>query len=492
MSVDTTIAPAEVAAVAGPAPIAMPPVINGRVLPGPCPDEVARTPHGRIVTRYPAEPDVAALEAGSRALQPELRALTLRDVSLYLHRVGSAWLDRLDEIGREHGPVIEATTGLHWQVVRSDYQGIGMWLTSRADHYQLLRSELGSAHAMDEWQRNESVRQRAVGRGVVFHSLVGNIPVAGLYSLLRGLITRNANLLKLPSRDPLSVYLFVRTALEADPDSPLTRGLSALYWPRAHEQAARLVGLGDAACLWGSDEAIAEIRALVRPSAPCVTFGPRRSCAVVDLTGDDVDITDAARRLAVEVSFYDQAACLSPLRAYVLGDPGPFAERLAQALAEVTARLPRRLGSIDTEGQIRLALEEARVRGWTMRAGDGWASIVASADEAAIPHPLGRTVFVHPCADLAEVAREMDDDSQTIAVYPYRSAEKVAGALLDSGGSRVVELGLTRHPRRGFPHDGLRVLNSLVRWVSIEDDMVEGSIYGTVTADDLYRFFVGL
>ncbi len=472
--------------------IALPPIIGGQVVDGPCEDPVATAPGMSILTRYPSERDVRLIEAGKRDLGPQLRALSLRDVSLFLHRVGSAWLERLDEIGREYGAAIEETTGLNWPVVRSDYAGIGGYLTSRADHYQLLRSELGSVHAMDEWQRSESVRQRAVPRGLVFHSLVGNIPVAGLYSVLRGLITRNANLIKLPSRDPLSVYLFARCAVEAAGDSPLAAGISTLYWPRDHGPGNRLVGLADAACLWGSGEAISQVRSALKPSAPCVTFGPRRSCAVIDLRTGEVDLDDAARRLAIEVSFYNQAACLSPLRAYVLGDAGTFEERLELAMHDVTGSMPRRVAGNDVEGQIRLINEEARVRGWSVRTGDGWSSITVSAEEGAIAHPLGRTVFIHPCADLDEVAQWMDDDSQTIAVYPYQTATAAAERLLPVGGSRVVELGLSRHPRRGFPHDGLRVLNSLVRWVAIEDDMANASIYGVLSAEELHRHFMGL
>jgi long-chain-fatty-acyl-CoA reductase len=474
----------------------LPPIVAGRVLDtGDFDDVVTRIPGTTIVTRYPAEQEYQAVAAASRELRRELRFLSLRDVSLYLHRAGSAFLDQVSEIGREYGAVIETANSLDWRVVASDYRGIGAWMVSRADHYQLLRAELGSVHAMDEWHRCESTRQRAVGRGLVFHSLVGNIPLAGLWSLVRGLITRNANLLKLPSRDPLSVHLFARALIESAPDHPLSRGISALYWPRRHELGPRFARLADAACLWGSEEAIKDIRGSFRTSVPCLTFGPRRSCAVVDLRGDDADIDDAARRMAVESSFYDQEACLSPLRAYVLGPAekvSGFEQRLGDALADLVGTFPRRVGGLDAEGHIRLVTEEARVRGWSVRTGDGWSTIGCPADEADFAHPLGRTVFVHPCAGLDEFADWLDESSQTVAVYPYRIAEEVAEYVLTAGGSRVVELGLTRHPRRGFAHDGMRVLHSLVRWVSIEDDMVDASIYGAVTRDDLYRFFIEL
>lgn len=474
----------------------LPPIVAGQNLDqGDFDQVVTRIPGTTIVTRYPTEQDYQAVAAGSRELRRELQSLNLRDVSLYLHRAGSAFLDRVPEIGREYGAVIETANSLDWKVVAADYRGIGGWMVSRADHYQLLRAELGSVHAMDEWHRCESTRQRAVGRGLVFHSVVGNIPLAGLWSLVRGLITRNANLLKLPSRDPLSVHLFVRAMIEASPNHPLSRGLSALYWPRKHELGPRFAQAADAACLWGSEDAIKDLRGSFRTSVPCLTFGPRRSCAVVDLRGDDADIDDAARRMAVESSFYDQEACLSPLRAYVLGSADQFErfeQRLGDALADLANALPRRVGGLDAEGHIRLVTEEARVRGWSVHTGDGWSTIGCPADEADLAHPLGRTVFVHPCGGLDGFARWLDESSQTVAVYPYRIADEVAGHVLRVGGSRVVELGLTRHPRRGFAHDGMRVLHSLVRWVSIEDDMVDASIYGAVTRDDLYRFFIEL
>jgi long-chain-fatty-acyl-CoA reductase len=473
--------------------VRLPPIVAGRVMDGAdVTHVVARVPGATIVTRYPCEQDRLAIEEANRDLRGELQQVSLRDVSLFLHRAGSAFLERIGEIGREYGEVIAAANGLDWKVVAADYELIGRWLTSRGDHFQLLRAELGSEYAMDEWRRIEQTRQRAVGRGLVFHSLVGNIPIAGLWSLARGLITRNANLLKLPSRDPLSTYLFARAAIEAAPDHPLARGISALYWPRQHAVGAGLAELADAACLWGSDEAIRVQRAALRPSVPVVAFGPRRSCAVLDLRGGDVDAADAARRMAVEASFYDQEACLSPLRAYVLGPVEEFEEALGERLADLADFVPRRVGGLDAEGHIRLTTEEARVRGWSVRTGEGWSTIVCPAQDAVFAHPLGRTVFIHPCQDLAETARWLDDDSQTVATYPYSSVDEVAQYVLAKGGSRVVELGMSRNPRRGFAHDGLRVLNSLVRWVSIEDDMADGSIYGTVDRDYLYRFFIEL
>lgn len=479
--------PRPTALVAGPADLHLPLILAGRVVPRASTEVVVETPIGRILVARPDAEDVGSIDGGGAAIARELAEADLRDVSTYLQRLGVAWLDRLDDLGRRWAPLLESTTGLRWRIIRADYESVGSWLLHRENHYDILRSELGTDHAFDEWQRVASVRQRAVGRGLVFHGLVGNIPMAGLFSVVRGLITRNRNLVKLPARDPLSVHLFARCAIDVAPDHPLTRGLSVLYWPRGDAIGRDLVRLADAACLWGSAAGIEQLRAWLRPTVPCVALGPRRSGAVIDLTHPQADVDDAAVRLAADVCFYDQEACLSPQRAHVLGDVDQLRGPLGAALERISRSLPRLARSLDDEAHIRLVHEEARVRGWSIDHGEDWLVVAGDDRQFDLAHPLRRTIFLHRCADLAAATSWFDDDTQTIAVHPYALVEEVGRRACTAGGSRIVELGLTRHPRRGFVHDGQRVLPQLVRWVAIEDDMVHGSRFGSQTPAELRR-----
>src|SRR5205814_434136 len=100
-------------------------------------------------------------------------------------------------------------------------------------------------------------------------------------------------------------------------------------------------------------------------------------------------------------------------------------------------------------------------------------------------------IVVLEADDVADVANRIAieatayDQQACLSPLRFYVALEVADAVARGGGSRVVELGLARHPRRGFVHDGARALHSLVRWVSVEDDLTQGSRYSSTSPPEL-------
>jgi hypothetical protein len=98
----------------------------------------------------------------------------------------------------------------------------------------------------------------------------------------------------------------------------------------------------------GSDETIAEVSRRVPVDARFVGYGHRLSVAA--LAGEAFDDPASALDLALDISLWDQLGCLSPVAIYCEArDPQPFASALAEALADVGTRVPRR----DARGQWR-------------------------------------------------------------------------------------------------------------------------------------------
>jgi long-chain-fatty-acyl-CoA reductase len=351
-------------------------------------------------------------------------------------------------------------------MLAQDYRAIGHALSHRAYVYDLFAVELGDEWAMEEWRRVQASSVRAYPRGLVVHGLVGNTPVAGIASIARGLITRNMNLAKAAARDPLSPLHFAQICAQVEPEHPLVRGLSIGYWEHADPVAERATCLADAVCLWGGDEGIAAMRASVRPGVPLLEFGPKRSLAVIDL--DRVDVEAAAARLATEVSFYEQEACVSPQRLYVKGGFERLREPLTCFLGAAARRAPKVTAEPDAHAHVSFARLEAAYRGWPMTCGRDWTVIEALVPGEVREHPLGRTLYVHPVSSLEQVAAQLDETVQTVGVFPWELALSYRDAWARRGISRIVELGLSRHPRKGFSHDGMRALSALVRFVSVE------------------------
>lgn len=154
------------------------------------------------------------------------------------------------------------------------------------------------------------------GRGVAFHIAPSNVPVNFAYSLVAGLLTGNANVVRVPSKDFEQVGLIADAFEEAFNDHPEMKPYVALIrYERESAINDYLSSIADTRIIWGGDQTIAEIRkSPLPPRSTEITFADRYSLAVID---SDVylEIEDRKR---VASDFYndtylsDQNACTSP------------------------------------------------------------------------------------------------------------------------------------------------------------------------------------
>jgi Acyl-CoA reductase (LuxC) len=152
---------------------------------------------------------------------------------------------------------------------------------------------------------------------------------------------------------------------------------------------------GDEVHAYGSDEALAAIRASLAPGVIFRGHGTGLGVAVVDRSAD---LAPAAEALAADVIAFDQRGCLSPRFALVDGDAGRaavFAKSLHQALLAAGGRVPR--GPLDeaTRSAIALYLASIAALGET-REGLHHAIALDPAPRALLLPPAARVVHVAP------------------------------------------------------------------------------------------------
>lgn len=171
-----------------------------------------------------------------------------------------------------------------------------------------------------------------IGRGVAFHIAPSNVPVNYAYSLLTGLLTGNANVVRIPSKDFPQVSIINRAineVLEEYPD--MKKYICLVRYGRDQRVNDLFSSLADTRIIWGGDNTIAEIRkSPLGPRAGEIAFADRYSLAVIDsekyLTVSDKE------RLAEE--FYndtylsDQNACTSPRLVVWMGEKKKEAKEL--------------------------------------------------------------------------------------------------------------------------------------------------------------------
>ena len=250
--------------------------------------------------------DVARIrEADNR----DIAALSIDDVAIFLNDLCKKWIDEDFEFRRLVTETIKETAGY---VGPSIYYDLGLLSTAlrRIKVYDMLESEIGDPYLLDEWLPRKTVYLHAEPRGKVTHIMVGNIPMAGLFSIVRSVMTKNMTIAKLPKRDAVTSLLFALSFVGIAPDHPITKSLTVAYWEPGSTIEDEILDMSDVVCAWGHEASIEPIKKRIRYGTEFVEFGPKRSLHLVGKDSDDLDYV--AMKAAYDMSIYDQVACFSP------------------------------------------------------------------------------------------------------------------------------------------------------------------------------------
>lgn len=155
-----------------------------------------------------------------------------------------------------------------------------------------------------------------LGKGVAFHIAPSNVPVNFAYSLVSGLLTGNANVVRVPSKNFPQVTILTEAfnkVLESYPD--MKPYVLCVRYGRDSEINDLFSSVADVRITWGGNNTIAELRkSPLPPRSGEITFADRYSLAVIDadsyLSIEDKD--RVAEDFYNDTFFSDQNACTSP------------------------------------------------------------------------------------------------------------------------------------------------------------------------------------
>jgi hypothetical protein len=288
-------------------------------------------------------------------------------------------------------------------------------------------------------------------RGLVFHLPPQNVETVFLYSWIVSYLVGNANVTRLP------------TSLGADMQALLTMFQDALtevgdrsQWFVRYDVSGdvnrAVSAASDARLVWGGDAKIQSLAPLpLRNGGKPLWFGDRRSLALIDGTAlaalGEAELAAIAGRLHNDIFVFDQMACSSPQRIFVIGDEvahGPALDRLMAALSsEALAR-----GSAPPSGHViqKMVMSMARAaRGQSRRVvRHSNALTTVSASPGAEAAPVGggflEIVFL---PDATRVYAWLSESSQTAVHFGFSEAEiaRFAAGLPPRRLTRIVPLG---------------------------------------------------
>ena len=328
----------------------------------------------------------------------------------------------------------------------------------------------------------KEIQVRAQPRGIVVHWLAGNVLNLGIISLVQSLLTRNANIVKLPSAGGSilpQIFSMIKEAKIDRTAGPSLQGGDLLKCvmfvtceSHDHEAQAQLSRAADVRVIWGGDEAVEQVSRLPRrPYSEDLIFGPKHSLVVL---GKNAllrnNLAQVAEQVARDASWFEQEACTSPHTIYVeIGGevtPREFAQALAVTMEKAQKRIPR----LPLDPGKAYAIAEARsvhqLTGEVFASkGTEW-TVILPGPESDTPGVGGRVVFIRPLYRLTDLLPFINRSTQTLGLLMHKERRTLFAEMISARGlDRITQPGemhLFDHP-----WDGMFPLDRLVRWVSL-------------------------
>lgn len=412
----------------------------------------------------------AALCRKAAGLRQQVADYPLDKVLRLLSRMKARWEDPSYGPRRAAEKALPAVTGFSPAMVRLGLREL-CW-TFDAD---LLRRKLDA-----ELPGHEGLgAKRWEPLGAVLHVLAGNVFVGAAGSLVEGLLTRNVNILKMSSSEGVFLPLLVESLRECDEDGVLSRSLAVVRFGSGQTDVIETFKReADGIVVWGGESAVRGWRDGLPARARLIVFGPKLSVAVVTRKGLAAQgPQELARRLAQDLSIWDQNACTAPQACYVEGEQAArkLLEALPKALDEQGRAMPS--GEVGADAAVEIQklrgiaeIAEARGEGALREAAKrlDW-TVILDRDLELTPSPLHRTLRLVPfrkAADVLEQLCVLRGYIQTVGLAAgEEEGEELADRLSDAGALRVLALGGMAGGEIDDPHDGAQDLPQLMRLV---------------------------
>lgn len=417
----------------------------------------------------PADTSPNRLVAELKAGQERLRAASVEDIIGLCDAAGKAWTQPGSDTARMVGSL---AIGF-----------LPLWLRRNNLELVVAQALRGDSRALDEFVPMTPAggrRHRAQPRGLLVHWVAGNVPLLGMISVIQGLLTKNANLVKVSRQnagilpyflDALGEVRYRRPNGEEIAGTLLTDAVRAIYTDHEEETAAALSTLADVRVAWGGRDAVEAIMNLPRRfGTEDIVFGPKTSFAVV---GAEMLVTPEAARqtaslLARDTVALGQRGCNSPHTVFVerggVLAPAAFSALLGEELGRATRQAPADVAPQEAFQILGLRAEyDMRGEAWY---GEGvrWSVFYSEEDRGLATPCYGRTLFVRPVDNAFDVAELCSVNTQTAGLALGERRLRLAEALTLRGVERCPEVG--RMSLYDSPWDGMYPMDRMVRWVS--------------------------
>ncbi len=362
-------------------------------------------------------------------------------------------------------------------------------LLSRDGMLTRLNADLGDKDYLNQWTYNPYFKGyiKTEPLGVITHVSAGNVFVGGVDSLIQGLVSKNVNIMKMSTVDPVFPVLFAKSLRDFDHTGLLHKAMALINWKGGTESIENILKQQcDAIVAYGGADTIRSYRKNLGLHCKLIEYGPKYSFVMVDkneLMKKGMD--EAARLIARDAIMWEQSACSSPHTVYVEGKEEAHAMMTAigKAMDKWAEKIPQGVVYEDEAVEITKVRELAKVNKAFGEddyyfCKNGLATVVYQTSKEFQISCHNRTIFVKPVDTLDEVIQIVEPMGQYIQTVSILAdderAKELARQLALAGADRFVEIGRMAVRKHGTPHDGSKGIAELVRWVSLGRNHLEG------------------
>ena len=159
------------------------------------------------------------------------------------------------------------------------------------------------------------IKLSAQPRGVVSHWIAGNVPMLGMLSLIQGILTKNANLVKVSKDNAHVVPSLLESMAKVDivtsegkklEGKKIVESIACIYYPSSDQVAHREMSLhSQVRVAWGGLKAVETIINLPRKfGCEDVVFGPKTSFMAIgaEKLSDREQATLVAKKASIDAS----------------------------------------------------------------------------------------------------------------------------------------------------------------------------------------------
>ena len=321
-------------------------------------------------------------------------------------------------------------------------------------------------------------------KGVLVHWISGNMPVLGFISLICGIITKNINIIKLPSSsisEFLDLFNLIISHNDFKNESYLFDSVIPLDVDKSEENELNLLSrIADTRIFWGGKEGMDKITSLSRKvDSNDLIMGPKLSSVIVSSTHllklEPIKRKEIMNNIVKDVITGNQRGCNSPHFIHLFGKESfskkiKLIEELGQSFKEIIKKQKNsNISSTEKFKSIEetfnfVSQDQGTVNGLI---DDNFKIFLyknTSSFESFKSPLYGNTIFVQSSSSIDEILIQSNPQTISLAVAE-KDLNNIKNKLIKMGFLRIVKPGSMS--AYDHPWDGMMPLTHLVKYISI-------------------------